>query len=285
MPADIWIEEKYQDFLGLRLRVTKTLFSGTSDFQTVDIVETAGHGRVLLNDGLIMTTERDEFAYHEMIAHVPLFTHPNPKHVLIIGGGDGGTAREVLRHPSVESCTLVEIDEMVVTASKEHLPLTACSYDNPKMTCLIEDGVKFVKETTQQYDVILIDSTDPIGAAAPLFGAEFYRDVNNCLADGGIVVSQGETSWYDLETQQALLGVLNSVFPNVFLYSFSNLTYPSGLWSFTVASKQLNPIADFDAHRVADSGLSFKYYNESIHTAAFSLPNFAKEGLAGLIKN
>lgn len=285
MYSNLWVEEKFQDFLGLRFKVEKVLFSGKSEFQTVDVVETKAHGKMLLNDGLIMVTERDEFAYHDMITHVPMFVHPNPKSVLVIGGGDGGTAREVIRHPSVEKCVMVEIDGMVVDACKEFIPQTSCALDDPRIELIIGDGVQYVKECGKKFDVIIIDSTDPIGPAAPLFGSEFYADVSNCLSDNGIVVSQGESSWYALEIQQSLLKVLNGEFPHTYLYSFSNLTYPGGLWSFTFASKGLDPIQDFDPARVAASGMEFDYYNAELHTAAFALPSFARKGLKGLIKN
>lgn len=285
MHSDLWIEEKFSDFLGLRIKVEKVLFSGKSEFQTVDVVETKGHGKMLLNDGLIMVTERDEFAYHDMITHVPLFVHPAPKNVLVIGGGDGGTAREVLRHASVEKCTMVEIDAMVVDACKAHIPQTSKDLNHPKMNLIIGDGVKFVKETKEKFDVIIVDSTDPIGPAQPLFGKEFYQDVYNCLSDDGIVVSQGESSWYALDIQQSLLSVLNSVFTNSYLYSFSNLTYPGGLWSFTFATKKYHPVNDFNPDRVKQSGLEFDYYNQQLHSAAFTLPSFVKKGLKDLISN
>jgi len=285
MYSNLWVEEQFQDFLGLRIKVEKVLFSGKSEFQTVDVVETKGHGKMLLNDGLIMVTERDEFAYHDMISHVPLFVHPNPKNVLVIGGGDGGTAREVIRHKSVEKCVMVEIDGMVVDACKQHIPQTSCALDDPRIELIIGDGVQYVKECGKKFDVIIIDSTDPIGPAAPLFGPEFYADVNNCLDENGIVVSQGESSWYAMDIQKSLLEVLNGEFNNTFLYSFSNLTYPGGLWSFTFASNKLDPLKDFNPQRVSDSGLEFDYYNSELHTAAFALPNFVRKGLKGLIKN
>ncbi|MRX27229.1 polyamine aminopropyltransferase [Kangiella sp. HZ709] len=285
MNSDLWVEEKFKDFLGLRLKVEKVLFSGKSEFQTVDVVETKGHGKMLLNDGLIMVTERDEFAYHDMITHVPMFVHPSPKNVLVIGGGDGGTAREVLRHTSVEKCTMVEIDGMVVDACREYIPQTSKDLDHPKMNLIIGDGVEFVKNTNEKFDVIIVDSTDPIGPAQPLFGEDFYKDIYACLSDNGIVVSQGESSWYAMDIQQSLLKVLNQVFPACYLYSFSNLTYPGGLWSFTFASKKYHPINDFESKRVEESGLEFDYYNKELHSAAFALPSFAKKGLKGLIKN
>lgn len=285
MHSNLWVEENFSDFLGIKFKVEKVLFSGKSDFQTVDIVETKGHGKMLLNDGLIMVTERDEFAYHDMITHVPLFVHPSPKNVLVIGGGDGGTAREVIRHHGVEKCTMVEIDAMVVDACKQHIPQTAAALDDDRIQLIIGDGVQFVNETQEKFDVIIVDSTDPIGPAQPLFGEAFYQDVFNCLTDDGIVVSQGESSWYALEIQQSLLKVLNKVFPQSYLYSFSNLTYPGGLWSFTFASKTYHPTKDFNASRVDDSGLTFDYYNAELHSAAFALPSFVKKGLSGLINN
>jgi spermidine synthase len=285
MYSDLWVEERFDEYLGLRFKVEKVLFSGKSDFQTVDVVQTRGHGKMLLNDGLIMVTERDEFAYHDMISHVPLFVHPNPRNVLIIGGGDGGTAREVLRHRGVEQCTMVEIDAMVVDACKAHIPQTAKAFDHPQLNLIIGDGVEFVRQTDQKFDVIIVDSTDPIGPAQPLFGEDFYQDVYNCLCDDGIVVSQGESSWYAMDVQSSLLKVLNNVFAQCYLYSFSNLTYPGGLWSFTFASKKYHPVNDFDPQRVTSSSMVFDYYNEALHKAAFVLPSFVKNGLKGLISN
>ena len=285
MHSELWIEEKFEDFLGLRIKVEEVLFSGKSEFQSVDVVQTKAHGKMLLNDGLIMVTERDEFAYHDMISHVPLFVHPNPKNVLVIGGGDGGTAREVLRHSNVEKCTMVEIDGMVVDACREHIPQTSCAFENPKLNLIIGDGVEFVRDTQEKFDVIIVDSTDPIGPAQPLFGEAFYRDVYNCLSDDGIVVSQGESSWYAMDIQRSLLNVLNNVFEHNYLYSFSNLTYPGGLWSFTFASKRYHPVNDFEPARVKQSELDFEYYNEGVHSGAFALPSFARKGLEGLIDN
>jgi spermidine synthase len=288
MYSNLWIEEKFEDYLGLRLKIEKTLFSGKSPFQSVDIVETRGHGRVLLNDGLIMVSERDEFAYHDMISHVPLFTHPNPKRVLVIGGGDGGTAREVIRHPSVETCVMVEIDEIVVNACKEHIPQTSAALDDPRIELIIGDGVEYMEKAAKsddKFDVIIVDSTDPIGPATPLFGTEFYTNVEAALSSDGIVVSQGESPWYNKDIQTSLLTVINGVFDNVWLYNFSNLTYPGGLWSFTFASKKYHPIDDFQPSRVTASALAFDYYNEHIHTGAFALPNFVKKELSELIRN
>ena len=284
MNSNLWIEEKHKDFLGMNYKVEKVLFSGKSEFQSVDVVETKGHGKMLLNDGLVMVTERDEFIYHDMIAHVPLFVHPNPKNVLVIGGGDGGTAREVLRHPGVEKCTMVEIDKMVVDACREFIPQTSKDLNNPKLNLIIGDGLEFVKKTEEKFDVILVDSTDPIGPAQPLFGEDFYQDIFNCLKEDGLVVSQGESGFYEVEMQKKLMSILSNLFPISLLYNFSNLTYPGGLWSFTFASKGPHPLKDFKEERVEKSGLSFDYYNKDIHKACFSLPNFMKKNLNDYLK-
>ena len=278
MKSDLWVEEQCGDYAA-RFKVTKVLFTGQSLFQSVDIVETAGHGKMILNDGLVMLTERDEFVYHDMIAHVPLFVHPNPKSVLIIGGGDGGTAREVLRHAGVERVVMVEIDRMVVDACVEHIPLTASELDNERLELIIDDGVAFVADTDEKFDVILVDSTDPIGPAQPLFGAEFYQNIHRVLNEDGIVVSQGESPWYHAEMQAKLVEIVADIFDKTFIYNFSNMGYPGGLWSFTFATKGLHPIADFDARRVLNSGLKFEYYNADLHKGCFAIPTFQRKPL------
>jgi len=288
MNSELWIEEKFEDFMGLRLKVEKTLFSGKSPFQTVDVVETKGHGKMLLNDGLIMVTERDEFIYHDMITHVPLFVHPNPKNVLVIGGGDGGTAREVIRHPSVEKCVMVEIDKMVVDACVEHIPQTSSMLTDPRIELIIGDGVKYIEDAVnsgQKFDVILVDSTDPIGPAQPLFGHEFYENIYKALSEDGLVVSQGESPFYQTTMQKKLVQILHDTFPIVSLYNFNNMTYPGGLWSFTFGSKKFHPLSDFNEAKVAESGLEFAYYNKEIHRGAFALPNFQRKNIAEYLKS
>jgi spermidine synthase len=284
MQSDLWLEEKYKNFIGYRYKIKNTLFSGKSEFQSVDVVETEGLGKMLLNDGLVMVTEKDEFVYHDMITHVPMFTHPNPENVLIIGGGDGGTAREVLRHKSVKKCVMVEIDKMVVDACLEHIPQTSKDLSHPKLELIIDDGLEYVKNTSLKFDVILIDSTDPIGPAAPLFNSAFYKNVKKCLTPNGIVVSQGESVFFESHMQQILLGILGEHFSKVSIYNYSNLTYPGGLWSFTYASDALDPIKNFNESRVQTSKMKFNYYNEQIHKAAFALPSFMREKVQHLLK-
>lgn len=280
---EMWLEERHREHFGIRYSISKTLYSAQSEFQRVDVVQTKGHGKMLFNDGLAMVSERDEFVYHDMISHIPLFVHPSPKQVLVIGGGDGGTLREVLRHRSVEKCVMVEIDKCVVDACREFIPQTSNMLDDKRAELHIADGVKYVAETNEKFDVILIDSTDPIGPATPLFGEDFYQNVERILNKDGIVVSQGESPFFDSAWQIKLLSIKRKFFKNTHIYNFSNLTYPGGLWSFTFASNTLSPLRDFDPTRIVESKMNFNYYNEGIHRAAFALPEFQKRSLTGLL--
>lgn len=278
-----FVEEKHDDF-SYRYKITERLYSDKSEFQEIEVYNTTGFGKMLLNDGYVMVTDRDEFVYHDMIAHVPLFVHPNPKNVLVVGGGDGGTAREVLRHSSVESCVMVEIDPLVIEACREHIPQTSSVFNHEKLELLVQDGVKYVKTTDKKFDVVLVDSTEPFGPAAELFNKSFYDDVFRVLTDDGIVVSQGESCFYDLHRQKSLMGIISQVFPLTTIYNYHNLTYPGGLWSFTFASKGLNPIKDFDTTRVLNSGLEFQYYNPDMHKGSFALPTFQRNEIKEFIK-
>jgi len=273
--TSLWRQETYAQNVILKFLCKKILFSNQSPYQKVEVVETDYFGRVLLNDDIIMICEKDEFVYHEMIAHVPLFLHPNPENVLIIGGGDGGTAREVLKHPLVKICHIVEIDQMVVDACKLHIPQTAISFSHPKLDLKIEDGVQFVQNSKDRYDVILIDSTDPIGPAVPLFGDAFYKNVFHLLNNDGIAVAQGESPFYNLPSQKSLIKITKKLFPISCFYHFGNMTYPGGLWSFLLASKKYHPVNDFQKSKV--SNMTFQYYNPDIHVGSFATPSFLKE--------
>lgn len=277
----MWIHENHQDVLQTHYRVARSLYSAQSEHQHVDVVETTGFGRMLFNDSVAMLSERDEFVYHEMISHVPLFVRPGIERVLVIGGGDGGTVREVLRHPSVSYVRLVEIDAKVVEGCRQHLPWTAATLNDPRVEVTIADGVAYVAQTRDVYDLVLVDSTDPVGPAEPLFGREFYAGVYRILANDGIVVSQAESPFYEAKMQASLLAILGEAFTTVQLYNYSNLTYPGGLWSFSFACKCATcPVGDFDPARVAASGLAFRYYNPRIHRAAFVHPEFQARNLA-----
>ena len=279
-PAERWVEEIQDGAYGMKWRVKEVLFEGKSPFQTVSVVETFSHGRMLLIDGLLMTSERDEFVYHEMISHVPLTLHPAPRRVLVIGGGDGGTVREVLKHPTVEKVVLVEIDGMVVEASHRFLPGTASALSDPRVEVRIEDGVKYMAGEGEPFDAVLVDSTDPFGAAAPLFGPAFYGDVKRRLSAQGLVVAQSENPFYKLEEQRGLLKVVRGAFGSASIYNYHNLTYPGGLWSFAAASKTPRDLSIPDEKRAAALAPQLRYYNAGIHRAAFALPEFMRRGLS-----
>lgn len=280
----MWIEEDYKEGLNFRLKLKERLFKGKSEFQEVEVAESTHHGRVLLNDGCFMLSERDEAIYHEMMAHVPLFVHPDAKSVLIIGGGDGGTAREVLRHKTVERCVMVEIDPLVVEVCKKFIPKTAGALSDPRLELRLEDGVAYMADSKETFDVVLIDSTDPVGPAQPLFGMNFYRNVFARLKVDGVVVAQGESAFYESKMQAKLAEITSSMFQFVSPFNFSNMTYPGGLWSFLWASKTLHPLRGFRPERFKQSGLKMFYYNENIHQAAFALPSFQSRNLSSWIK-
>ncbi len=282
--SETWFEElDAEQNLGMKFRTTEHLFSKKSPFQQVDIYNTVTHGRLLAHDGLIMVTEKDEFIYHDMITHVPMMTHPNPEKVLIIGGGDGGTAREVLRYKSVKKCVMVEIDPVVIEASREWLPQTSCQFNNPKLEILVADGVDFMKTSKETFDVIIVDSSDPIGPATPLFNIDFYKDIYARLSENGIVVSQCESPYYHKAMQKTLLGILKELFPRVHLYTYTNLSYPGGYWAFSFASKTLCPLKDLNPERVKKENLDFQYYNENLHWGAFQLPSFMQKEYKNLL--
>lgn len=279
---DLWYTEKHSENVGITMKTTGTLFSGKSEFQQLDIVDTLEYGRMMLLDGLVMVTERDEFIYHDMIVHPALFTHPCPKKVLVIGGGDGGSIREIMKHPQVEEATLCEIDGLVIEKSIELLPSMACEIDgkNPRVKLHVDDGLAYIREHQNEFDVILVDSTDPIGPAVGLFEEDFYRLVFGALKDDGIMVAQSESPFYHAEIQQNMYQNLRAVYPIVEMYQAFIPTYPSGFWSFAFASKKHHPVKDFDRKRAANRGFYTKYYNEDLHLGAFMLPTFARENIA-----
>ncbi|MGE5416277.1 MAG: polyamine aminopropyltransferase [Acidobacteriota bacterium] len=276
---DVWFTEKHQNRVGLTVKIKQLLYSGESAFQRIDILDTFEFGKMLVLYGSIMITEKDEFVYHEMMGHVPLFTHADPKQVLVIGGGDGGTVREVLKHPEVERVTLVEIDEMVVQKSKEYFPEVAGELDNPRARILFEDGEKFLATTKEKFDIIMCDASDPIGPAEVLFQKPFHQTAYDCLNDDGIFVTQSESPFFHQRTLKRVYDNLRQIFPVVKVYWAYIPTYPSAIWSFTLCSKKYDPIADFDEARYKKIMPQTKYYNDGIHKASFVLPNFVRSFL------
>jgi len=257
-------------------KVKRGIHHEITPYQELDVVETEEWGITLVLDGAVQTTERDEFIYHEMIAHVPMMSHPDPKRVLIIGGGDGGVLREVLRYPSVEEAHLVEIDQRVVEISRQYLPAIASGFDDPRAKVFFSDGVEYVKKYEDYFDVVIVDSSDPVGPAVELFGASFYSDVFKCLRSDGIVVAQSESPLYYANVLNKIVQNMRYAFPIVKTYITCIPTYVSGYWTFTCGSKKVDP-AKIMGDRVPPAGL--KYYNIEFHEAAFVLPENIKRML------
>ncbi len=266
---ELWFTEKQTPDLSLSCRIDRTLVREKTDYQDLAIVDTLQYGRMLVLDGCVMTTEKDEFVYHEMIAHVPLATHPDPRKVLVVGGGDGGVIRESLRHPSVERAVLAEIDGKVIERSREFLPSIASALSDPRVTLAVGDGVKHVREHRGEYDVIVCDSTDPIGPAVGLFSKDFYADCREALTPEGIFVAQSESPFLHGDLIAGVARDLAAAFPIARLYWAVIPTYPGAMWTFAIGSKKRDPATDF--RRVE---LPTKYYSPDIHRAAFVLPPF-----------
>ncbi len=278
---ELWFTEKHTEHVKLSIQVDKQLYTGQSEFQRIDIFESPEFGRFLTLDGYMMLTEKDEFVYHEMMVHVPMAVHPNVKKVLVIGGGDGGTVRELSRYATIEEIDLVEIDEEVVEACKKYLPQTACGFEDKRVHCFYEDGLKFVRKYENEYDLILVDSTDPFGPGEGLFTKEFYGNCYKALKEDGIMVNQHESPFYKEDAyamQRAHKRIVES-FPISKVYQAHIPTYPSGHWLFGFASKKYHPINDQHIEEWKSLGLKTRYYNEQLNKGAFALPNFVEEML------
>ncbi len=278
---ELWYSELHTEHVRFSLKVKEQLFSKKSDFQQVDILETYEFGRILTLDGCLMVTEKDEFIYHDMIVHVPMATNLNIKKVLVIGAGDGGTIRELTRYPSIEHIDMVEIDEVVVDACQKFLPQTACSLEDPRVHIHYEDGLKFVRRKKDEYDLILVDSTDPFGPGEGLFTKEFYGNCFKALTDQGILVNQHESTYYDayVEAMKRAHRRIKETFPIAKVYQAHIPTYPSGHWLFGYASKHFDPIEHLNEKGWNELGIKTKYYNTELHRGCFALPNYVKEQL------
>lgn len=271
---DLWLKEGQIEDAVMTYKIKETLVRKKTEYQDLAVVDTYSFGRMLLLDGIVQTTIKDEYVYHEMISHIPLFTHPNPKKVLVVGGGDGGAIREVLKHPSVEKAVLCEIDEEVVNQCKKFLPEISCALDSPRCELFIGDGIKYVHEHKNEFDVIIVDSTDPFGAAEGLFGGSFYKEIYQCLTKDGIFVAQTETPFYLPDVVKRVYNDANNVFPITKLFMAGIPTYPSGFWSFTVGSKTYDP-ETVDLSNTID--IDTKYYTKKLHKACFVLPKFVED--------
>ncbi|KAH8385043.1 hypothetical protein KR093_006186 [Drosophila rubida] len=283
--SNCWFSE-IQDELwpgqSFSLKVKQLLHREKSKFQDIQLVETETYGRCLILDGIIQCTSRDEFSYQEMISFLPLCCHPNPEKVLIVGGGDGGVAREVVKHPMVKEVHQVEIDDRVVELSKKYLPGMACGFESNKLKLTIGDGFDYMKNHKNEFDVIITDSSDPIGPAVSLFQENYYGLLKNALKEGGIVCSQGGSFWLDCDYVKKTMNGCGLHFPKVAYAVTSVPSYPCGHIGFIIGSLDANkclqdPVKKFDPREI--DLLNLKYYTSQIHSAAFSLPRWVEKHL------
>ena len=277
----LWFTEQHTDDVRFSIHIKEQLYSGKSYYQQIEVFDSYEFGRVLVLDGYIMLTDKDEYIYHEMMVHVPMACNPDIRRVLVIGAGDGGTVRELCRYDSITQIDMVEIDEQVVKVCKEYLPQTACRLEDPRVHIYYEDGLKFVRRVEDTYDLIIVDSTDPFGPGEGLFTKEFYGNCFTALREHGILTNQHESTYYDSYTSMVSRTHrrMRSVFPVAMVYQAHIPTYPSGHWLFGFASKNIHPVYDFKPEIWEQLGLETKYYNTQLHTGCFALPNTVREVL------
>lgn len=276
---ELWYTEQHTDSVRFSIQVDHQILSKQSDFQRIDVFQSPEFGKFFTLDGLIMITEKDEFIYHDMIVHIPMAVNPDIKKVLVIGAGDGGTIRELCRYATVEHIDMVEIDEEVVNVCKEHFPSTTISLSDPRVNLYFEDGLKFVRSKKNEYDLIIVDSTDPFGPGEGLFTREFYNNCYTALSETGILVNQHESPYYTnyaTSMKRAHRRIMEK-FEIAKVYQAHIPTYPSGHWLFGFASKKFDPIKDLDADRWNALGLKTRYYNTDLHVGCFALPTYVKE--------
>jgi len=275
---ELWYTEQHTDDVRFSIKVKSQLYTGQSEFQRIDVFDSKEFGRFFTLDGLMMVTEKDEFIYHDMIVHVPMSTNLNIKNVLVIGAGDGGTVRELTRYKTIEKIDMVEIDKLVVDVCREYLPQTACKLDDKRVNLYFQDGLKFVRTKENEYDLIIVDSTDPFGPGEGLFTKEFYGNCFKALKEDGILVNQHESPYYPsyAKSMQRAHKRITEFFPVCRVYQAHIPTYPSGHWLFGFASKKYDPL-NIDEKAWNDLGIKTKYYNTDIHKGSFALPNYVKE--------
>ncbi|MHB1662138.1 MAG: polyamine aminopropyltransferase [bacterium] len=283
---EAWFFENQTGNFGIKIRIKSVLHHEFSDYQEITVYDTLEFGKVLILDKAVMFAETNEFVYHEMLSLVPLFSHIKPEKILIIGGGDGGVIRECLKNPFVQHIDLVEIDKKVVDVSKEFFPEIACKLEDKRVRVMAEDGIEFVKRAAlnnkedEKYDVILVDSTDPVGPAEGLFKRDFYEAAAGSLKSGGIFTAQTESPFFNKNLIKDVGSIIKEIYAESALYCAAIPVYPSGLWSFTIGSKKYDPKIINESYKDFDFGgqeLDLKYYSPEIHSSSFILPNFIKE--------
>lgn len=278
----LWFDEIFEGKARYGLKVKRTLYHNRSQYQTIDIFETNLFGKALALDGIFQTSVGDEYYYHEMLVHAALTTAPSINRVLVIGGGDGGSVREVLRYPEVERVTMVELDHMVVDACKQYLCEIGTAWTDPRLELLIEDGTLFVDTFQgQPFDVIIVDGPDPIGPAEGLIQDSFYRNCRKNLSEDGVMVVQSESPHIMAENFARIVRTLKGVFPNVYPYFGPVPIYASGGWSYTYATSRIDPLKIIET-RFGQIESSCRYYNRDIHGSAFLQPNNIRKTLESI---
>ena len=276
---EMWFSDEHTEDVKLSIRVREQLFSAQSEFQQIDVLDSKEFGKILVVDGDLTLTEKDEFIYHEMITHVPMAVHPLVKDVLVIGGGDGGVVRELVKYEEIEHIDMVEIDPLLVEVCRKYLPQIACSLNDPRVQIFHEDGLRFVRSKTDCYDLIIIDSPNPFGLGEGLFTKEFYGSCYKALRDDGIMVYQHGSPFYDedeVECRKMHRKVFRS-FPVSRVYQAHIPTCPSGYWLFGFASKKYHPLEDFRPERFDNLNIETWYYTTNLHRGAFMLPKYVED--------
>ncbi|MCX6110300.1 MAG: polyamine aminopropyltransferase [Proteobacteria bacterium] len=276
---ELWFTEQEQEQIRTSWKAEEVLFRSQSEFQAVDVIQTKAYGRMLVLDGCVMLTDADEFVYHEMIAHVPALIHKNPKRVVVIGGGDGGTVRELLKHKGIEEIILCEIDGVVVDTCRKFFPKVAGCLDDKRVKVKIGDGIAYMKELNQEIDLAIIDSTDPIGPGEGLFSGEFYRSVAKALKPGGLMVAQSESPWYSNVILGRIHRNISAGFKHKRSYMGAIPTYPRGLWSWTMAGQDAFSPADFDRARFNEIATGLQYLSANMVASVFDIPPFFRAKL------
>jgi spermidine synthase len=275
---ELWFEERFQGMVRIGFRVKQELHQEKSPFQHLAVYDTYKHGRLLANDGVVMLSEIDEFIYHEMIVHVPMQTLPSAKNAVVIGGGDGGTVRELVKYPELEKITLVEIDERVVEVCKQFMPTVASGFGDPRVKCLYADGAKYIVDAAPgSIDLLIVDSTDPIGPGKVLFTADFYNACARALSPAGVLVAQTETPLYHAAVIREIYANLGAAFHNAFMYWYAFPSFIGSFYTFAYASQTRHPIKDHHPRRLDQFNL--RYYNQGLHAACFALPGLIGNAL------
>jgi len=276
---ELWYTDQHTKDVRFSMKIEGQIASCESEFQRIDILKSCEFGKVLVLDGELMITQKDEFIYHEMISHVPMAVHPNVKNVLVIGAGDGGTIRELTKYDTIERIDMVEIDKMVTDMCLEHFQETSCKLSDKRVHMYFEESLRFVRMKKDEYDLIIVDCADPYGPAEGLFTREFYGNCFKALHDDGILINQHESPYYSehSRTVQKAHNHIKLVFPYSTVYQCHIPSYPSGHWLFGFASKKYDPIDDLNEEAWNKLGIKTRYYNTDLHKGSFYLPTYVKE--------